>query len=111
MQSLCEGFVVAVVMWSIGNEIPMRFTRAGTNLSATMVSMIHQTLDPGSGRAVTSAYPLIHEQDSPFLHNLDVAGYNYAGPGIYAEDHRKLPNRTMVGTESFAQASFTMWSD
>ena len=31
-------------------------------------------LDPGSGRAVTSAYPLIHEQDSKFLHNLDVTG-------------------------------------
>ena len=37
-------------------------------------------------------------------------GYNYAGLGIYAEDHRKWPNRTFVGTESFAQASHTMWS-
>ena len=70
----------------------------------------------GSGRAVTSAYPasthaiplqfgfsartmlrdccvfqLIHDQDSPFLHNLDVAGYNYAGVGVYETDHEKLP--------------------
>ena len=68
----------SIVMWSIGNEIPMRFTRAGANLSAVMTAMVH-SLNPGSGRAVTSAYPLIHEQDSPFLHNLDVVGYNYAG--------------------------------
>jgi hypothetical protein len=87
----------------------MRFTRQGANLSATMVELVH-ALDPGSGRAVTSAYPLIHEQDSAFLHNLDVAGYNYAGSGIYETDHQRLPNRTFVGTESFAQASFTMWN-
>ena len=59
---------------------------------------------------MTAAYPLIHDQDSPFLHNLDVAGYNYAGTGVYEDDHQRLPNRTFVGTESFAQASHTMWS-
>jgi beta-galactosidase len=63
----------SVILWSIGNEIPMRFTRTGANLSAVMRDFIH-SLDPGSGRAVTSAYPLIHEQDSPFLHNLEVDG-------------------------------------
>ena len=68
-------------------------------------------LNPESGRGVTSAYPMIHEQDSPFLHNLDVAGYNYAGPGVYAEDHKRLPHRTMVGTESFAMSSYRMWSE
>ena len=99
----------SVVMWSIGNEIPMRFTRRGAALSANMTAMVH-ALNPGSGRAVTTAYPLIHEQDSPFLHNVDVAGYNYAGTGIFAEDHHRLPNRTFVSTESFAQSSFTMWS-
>jgi beta-galactosidase len=127
----------SVVMWSIGNEvppqnttlkrhrvlllldgvsvricrrqIPMRFSAAGVALAQQMKALI-ESLDAASGRAVTSAYPLIHEQDSPFLHTLDVAGYNYAGPGIYDEDHKRLPNRTFVGTESFAQASFTMWS-
>ena len=99
----------SVVMWSIGNEIPMRFTRSGGNLSGVMVEMVH-SMNPGSGRAVTSAYPLIHEQDSAFLHNLDVAGYNYAGVNIYENDHKRLPNRTFVGTESFAEASHTMWS-
>ena len=90
-------------------EIPMRFSRAGGNLSGIMTEMVH-SMNPGSGRAVTSAYPLIHDQDSPFLHNLDVAGYNYAGVDVYEDDHQKLPNRTFVGTESFAEASHTMWT-
>ena len=63
----------SVVMWSIGNEIPMRFTRTGASLAGKMHDMVHQ-LDPGSGRAVTSAYPFFNDQDSPFLHNLDVPG-------------------------------------
>ena len=84
------------------------FELGGNSLSA--IRLVHQ-LNPGSGRAVTSAYPLINEQDSPFLHNLDVAGYNYAGAGIYARDHARLPARIFVGTESFAQASHTMRTD
>ena len=51
----------SVIMWSIGNEIPMRFGEAGGNLSKQMHDYVH-SLDPGSGRAVTAAYPLIHEQ-------------------------------------------------
>ena len=98
----------SVVMWSIGNEIPMRFTRSGGNLSGIMVEMV-QSMNPGSGRAVTSAYPLIHEQDSTFLHNLDVTDTTM-GLNVYESDHKRLPNRTFVGTESFAEASSTMWS-
>lgn len=52
----------------------MRFTRTGTNLSGVMRDMVHD-LDWGGGRAVTSAYPFFNDQDSPFLHNLDVPGY------------------------------------
>lgn len=97
----------SVVMWSIGNEIPMRFTRQGANLSVVMRDMVHE-LDWSSGRAVTSAYPLIHDQDSAFLDALDVPGYNYAGVGVYEADHKRLPKRTMVGTESVAADSFRM---
>ena len=78
----------SVIMWSIGNEIPMRFTQTGTNLSAIMRDYVH-SLNPGSNRAVTSAYPLIHEQDSPFLHNMEVAGYNYAGVGVSRDRTRQ----------------------
>ena len=85
----------SIVMWSIGNEIPMRFTRTGAGLAAEMRNMT-RALDPDSGRGVTSAYPFFNDQDSAFLHQLDVPGYNYAGIGVYAKDHKRLPNRTMV---------------
>ena len=35
------------VMWSIGNEIPMRFTKTGGNLSGVMTEMVH-AMNPGS---------------------------------------------------------------
>ena len=44
----------SVVMWSIGNEIPMRFTHAGTKYSAMMVQMVHD-LNPGSGQCTQTA--------------------------------------------------------
>jgi beta-galactosidase len=98
----------SIVMWSIGNEIPMRFTRTGDTLAAEMCNLTRQ-LDPDSGRATTSGYPFFNDQDSPFLHLLDVPGYNYAGIDVYAKDHKKLPNRTMVGTESVAQDTMRMY--
>merc|ERR1711957_212929 len=101
---------MGVVMWSIGNEIPDRFSEWGVQMCSSMSKEVHR-LDPGSGRPVTSAYPLIHEQDSQFLHNLDVAGYNYADADIYSLDHSKLPERIIVGTESWPTQSFQLWSN
>jgi len=105
----------AVVMWSIGNEIPMRFTKAGENLSVVLSQFIKANDAGGadSGRAITSAYPMLNDQDSPFLHNLGVPGYNYAGwtgpKDVYGIDHKKLPDRTMVGTESLPKTSAEQW--
>ena len=45
----------SVIMWSIGNEIPDRWTDAVANDSVALRDYVH-ALDPGSGRAVTSAY-------------------------------------------------------
>ena len=103
----------SVVLWSIGNEIPMRFTSGGVNLSVSMRDIVHQVDAPGSGRLVTSAYPMLNDQDSPFLHSLEVAGYNYAGwtgdKDVYAEDHARLPERIMVGTESLPKTAWMQW--
>lgn len=105
----------SVVMWSIGNEIPMRFTKYGTNLSVVLRDYVHAADIPGSGRAVTSAYPMLNDQDSQFLHNLEVPGYNYAGwtenKDVYGEDHARLPDRIMVGTESLPYLSFQQYQN
>ncbi len=86
----------------------MRFTHSGTELAGEMCNMT-RTLDPDSGRGTTSGYPFFNDQDSAFLHELDVPGYNYAGQDVYAKDHQRLPDRTMVGTESVAQDSLRMY--
>ena len=90
-------------------QIPNRWTDSVAAVAVALRDYVH-ALDPGSGRAVTSAYPMLQIQDSKFLHDLDVAGYNYAGPGVYALSHSNVPNRTMVGTESWGVDSFQMWS-
>ena len=104
----------SIVMWSIGNEIPMRFTHAALNISLEMRALIDRLDNPHSGRAITSAYPMLNEQDSDFLHALDVPGYNYegwqnGGKDVYQIDHERLPNRVMVGTESLPDTSAEQW--
>ena len=104
----------SVVMWSIGNEIPCRSSPLGANLSAELSSCV-RSLDPGSGRAITAAYPSVPQDpkdaqtsSDPFFRPLDVSGYNYS-PQNYWIDHQRLPERIIVGTESFPTASFEMW--
>jgi beta-galactosidase len=58
----------SVVMWSIGNEIPMRFTKHGTNLSAVLRDFVHDADIPGSGRPVTSAHVTHSSVDFARLH-------------------------------------------
>ncbi len=99
----------AVVMWSIGNEIPMRDTPKGHNLSAVLSEYVRELDFDGSGRAVTSAVPFVQDQSDAFFAPLDVAGYNYS-PQRYQSDHVRDPKRIIVGTESFPMSSFDMWS-
>jgi beta-galactosidase len=99
----------SVVMWSIGNEIPMRGDAAGDAVCAMLTAYVRQLDDTAaSGRAITSAVPAVGDELDPFFAPLDVAGYNYS-PQKYEADHKRLPDRIIVGTESFAGMSFDMW--
>ena len=68
----------SIIMWSIGNEIPVRDTQKGYDLSAKLAAYI-RAIDPfdGNGRAITSAYPGVTNDADEFFAPLDVAGYNY----------------------------------
>lgn len=99
----------SIIMWSIGNEIPMRHTPQGVILSQNLTDYI-KLLDPNSQRAITSAVPSVTgPADDAFFAPLGVAGYNYS-PDMYAKDHARLPNRVIVATESFPAASFENWN-
>ena len=100
----------SIVMWSIGNEIPNKDTPEGIATSHSISDWIRE-IDPDSGRAITSAIAGLKPPDDPYISALDVSGYNYAAHWSdgYWEDHERVPDRIMLGTESFPSASYQMW--
>jgi beta-galactosidase len=104
----------SIIMWSIGNEIPERGNSEGVATAKKLVAFI-KNID--STRAVTSAVNGMNEDKDPYFAQLDVAGYNYAAGGggvrenVYAEDHKRVPGRIMVGTESYPLEAFESWMD
>ena len=62
----------SIVMWSIGNEIPMRASKPGYQLAHELADLV-RALDT-SGRPVTSAVPGVADNDDPYFAALDVGG-------------------------------------
>jgi beta-galactosidase len=101
----------SIIMWSIGNEIPERATAEGV-ATAKMLADYIKSLD--TTRAITSAVNDLKEDKDDYFAQLDVSGYNYAAGGdpskdVYATDHKRVPSRIMVGTESFPLEAFDSW--
>lgn len=103
----------SVIFWSIGNEIPERADPPGAAIAKQMTGEIKQ-LD--RTRPVTAAIPFFFESggrrawvesDAAFQY-LDVGGYNYQWQQ-YEKDHTRVPNRVMMGTESFPLQAFENW--
>ena len=97
----------SIIMWSIGNEIYDRQSTKGVALAKALADTV-RSIDNQSGRAVTSAVPLVGDKDEPFFASLDVGGYNYAN-GRMVSDHASYPQRVMVSTESVPWGSFQTW--
>ena len=103
----------SVIFWSIGNEIPERADPAGIAIAKQIVDRIKQ-LDPT--RPLTAAIPFFFEsggrrpwiESDPAFEYLTVGGYNYQWPE-YEKDHARVPDRVMMGTESFPLQAFENW--
>ncbi|MGQ9621145.1 MAG: glycoside hydrolase family 2 TIM barrel-domain containing protein [Bacteroidales bacterium] len=95
----------SVVMWSIGNEVPERGKPEGAALAKEMSDFV-KSLDPA--RPVTSAVNSVTPDKDLFFAALDVCGYNYA-LDKYVSDHLRLPERIILGTESFPLEAFEYW--
>jgi beta-galactosidase len=95
----------SVIMWSIGNEIPERDTKKGASIAKMLAGFVHE-LDPE--RVVTAAVNNVNDGTDPYFSALDICGYNYA-MGSYEVDHRRLPSRIMMGTESYPLDAFENW--
>jgi beta-galactosidase len=95
----------SVVMWSIGNEVPERGKPEGAVLARTLADYV-RNLDPT--RPVTAAVNFTTPDKDPYFAALDICGYNYAIDN-YVGDHNRLPERIILGTESFPRHSFENW--
>ena len=103
----------SVVFWSIGNEIPERADPAGVAIAKQIVEEIKR-LD--ATRPITAAIPFFFEsngrrpwiESEPAFQYLDVGGYNYMW-SEYERDHARVPQRVMMGTESFPLQAFQNW--
>jgi beta-galactosidase len=102
----------SVIFWSIGNEIEGRNTPEGVEIARQLHDAV-KSLD--TTRPVTMAVngPYDHNlpewqvNDFSFLH-LDVGGYNYQWQQ-YELDHKRYPQRIMMGTESFPIETYESW--
>ena len=112
----------AIVMWSIGNEIPNRNLKDGIAIQWQLANTARR-LDPT--RPVTAAIndfpgqPVIPSAQAARAGTagvadyastvfLDIVGYNYK-LDAYQRDHARFPNRVIVGTESFPKDVFAIW--
>ena len=104
----------SVFLWSIGNEIPERGRPEGVATAKEMVPFLKK-LDPT--RAVTAAVNSLQPDKDPYFATLDVAGYNYAYGGdhntksLHEVDHARVPQRVILGTESYPLEAFGAWME
>lgn len=98
----------SVIFWSIGNEIPEVLVERGPAMAKKLADQV-RSLD--ASRAVSQAFPTSTSGPLPdaVISNLDVTGYNYNLAAHHEDDHRRVPSRVMMTTESFPNQAFTEW--
>jgi beta-galactosidase len=98
----------SVILWGIGNEIPEVWTAKGVPIAKELSNRI-RSLD--STRPLTQAFPGATYGSDPdaAIAQVDIAGYNYNLAQNQAEDHRRVPERIMMTTESFPADAFEQW--
>jgi len=102
----------SVIIWSVGNEISERGFDSGLEIFAMLKEKVKE-LDPT--RPVTQAVCSFWEHPGkpwkdtePVFAQLDVHSYNYKWQN-YESDHKKFPERIIIGTESFPIEAFENW--
>lgn len=98
----------SVIFWGVGNEIPEAWTSKGAPIAKQLADRV-RSLDPT--RPLTEAFPgatYIPATDAVFA-QVDVGGYNYNLAQNQFEDHRRVPSRIMMTTESYLADVFEQW--
>ncbi|SEP03756.1 beta-galactosidase [Flavobacterium sp. CF108] len=98
----------SVFMWSIGNEIPERSDPDAVKTARMLLDAVKKI---DKIRPVTSA--IVNNDKNwdvfdPLMAVHDVAGYNY-NLHRAPEDHKRVPSRIIVQTESYPKDAFNNW--
>ncbi|HKK43777.1 MAG TPA: glycoside hydrolase family 2 TIM barrel-domain containing protein [Bacteroidales bacterium] len=101
-----------IFAWSIGNEIYERADTSGQRIARQMIKVVKDLDDT---RPVTAAicgfwdHPgLKWNSTEPAFAYLYLGGYNYQWRE-YESDHKKFPERIMMGTESVPMEAYDNW--
>lgn len=103
----------SIVIWSIGNEIYQRSDPRGKEIG-TAISGVIKREDPTRPTTLANCTywdipGKTWEKDSPMaFETTDLAGYNYATQ-YYENDHKKFPERIIVGTEIYPSGAAQNW--
>jgi beta-galactosidase len=101
----------SIILWSIGNEVTERDSYGeGCEISRVLAEHVRE-IDPT--RPVTAAICSSWRGDpwdimDPVFATLDVCGYNYQWDQ-HRPDHERLPDRIMMGAESYPAEAFENW--
>jgi beta-galactosidase len=103
----------SVILWSIGNEIPESFARPdiGQHLRESVRS--HDATRPVTAGICqpwweNESWLDWPSSSDPAFEYQDVAGYNYQWAN-YEPDHERVPQRVIVGAETFPKDIFDGW--
>ncbi len=102
----------AIIMWSIGNEIPEQFRAEATAKRLRELVLSHDATRFITQAICTDWGNVIRDWDNrsdPAFTQLDVAGYNYL-PEKYESDHARHPERVIYGSESLPKDAYEYWS-
>ncbi len=92
----------AIVMWSIGNEIPEQWSDEGVQIARRLQDLCHQ-LDPS--RPVTQGMDRAESAlKSGFAQTMDVPGFNYR-VHKYLKNIEQLPQGFLLGSETASTVS------
>ena len=97
----------SIVIWGIGNEIPELETEKGRVIGKQLADEV-RALD--NTRPLTLAFPgtTTAPNAEAVFSLLDITGYNYNLIPTYAADHKQLPSRIMLTTESLPAKVFPL---
>ncbi len=102
----------SIILWSIGNELLERNRPEGAAIARRLAGRVRSI---NSTRPVTAAICGTWNNENKgwdatdgVFATLDVGGYNYRWKE-YGSDNNRLPQRLMIGTESFPLEAFDNW--